>query len=131
MKHGFFLTWEADPIGVLLGTGFYRFDTPFGISGLARLRTGGTLDVLAVIAEAPGKGQFRKFIDAAKATFNTVSVWEDWNPIIGDSLSRYGFHRDSIEEADGERNKGWSWPRALHSSILENPCASVTSNPST
>ncbi|MDE2107411.1 MAG: hypothetical protein KGL39_60000 [Patescibacteria group bacterium] len=105
---GFFATYEPDPIGVLLGTGYNRFETADGMNGLAKI-TGDRLDVLAVVASKAGAGQFRRFIASAKLTFKIVAVWEDWNPIIGDALKRYGFHPATCTEADGEVNHGWKW----------------------
>lgn len=110
-----FTLWTPDPVGVILRTGYYRFDTAIGVSGLARLahpdnfRT--ELDILAVIAEQKGCGQFRRFIEEAKKRFDIVSVWEDWNPVISQSLARYGFIPVSRTEK-GETNEGWRWTKA-------------------
>ena len=103
---GFFATYEPNPIGVMLGTGYNRFETADGMNGLAKI-TGERLDVLAVVASKAGDGQFRRFIAAAKRAFKIVAVWEDWNPIIGDALKRYGFHPATCTEADGEVSHGW------------------------
>lgn len=105
---GFFLNYTPDPIGVMLGTGYHRFEHASGIEGLARV-IGDQLDVLAVISPNPGKGQFREFIGAAKRAFRTVAVWEVWNPIIGPALQRYGFTPAQCVETDGEINRGWQW----------------------
>ena len=106
---GFFETWKPDPVGLILGTGYMRFTTAHGIDGLARLDGEGGLDCLAVIAREPGKGQFRRFIAAAKKSFRRVAVWEDWNPVIGKALKRYKFRRARCVEADGEVSEGWEW----------------------
>lgn len=95
--------------GELLGTGYEEFVSPLGISGLARV-AGDRLDVLAVVAQSQGSGQFRDFINAAKACYATVCVWEDWNPAVGDALRRYGFKR-AKETSDGETVTGWRWDR--------------------
>ena len=105
---GFFTSYEPDPIGVLLGTGYNRFETADGVNGLAKI-TGDRLDVLAVVASRPSEGQFRRFIAAAKSAFKIVAVWEDWNPIISGALKRYGFHPATCAETDGEGNHGWQW----------------------
>ena len=107
---GLFATWEVDPVGAILGTGYMRFTTSFGLAGLAKA-TGDRLDVLAVDAARPGTGQFRRFIDAAKQSFSTVAVWEDWNPILAPALERYGFHPATHAEDDGEILTGWEWHR--------------------
>lgn len=106
---GFFASWKPDPVGIILGTGYMRFTTALGIDGLARLDGEGGLDCLVVIARDPGKGQFRRFITAAKKHFRRVAVWEDWNPVIGKALNRYGFIRARCVEADGEVCNGWEW----------------------
>lgn len=105
---GFFASYEPDPIGVMLGAGYNRFATADGMDGLAKI-TGDRLDVLAVVASKAGAGQFRRFIASAKLAFKIVAVWEDWNPIVGAALKRYGFHPATCKEADGEVNHGWQW----------------------
>jgi hypothetical protein len=98
---GVFTHWEPDEIAEFLGTGFDRFETSSGLHGLAKV-TGDTLEVLAVMSPNPGTGQFREFIRATKEIYRTVTVLEDWNPIVTAALQRYGFQR--IEG-------GWKWDR--------------------
>ena len=105
---GFFLRFDPDPIGELLGTGYSRFQHASGMAGLAKV-TGDRLDILAVNATQEGQGQFREFIAAAKKTFRVVAVWEDWNPILAPALERYGFKPAQCVEAWGETNNGWEW----------------------
>ncbi len=95
-----------DPISDMLGTGYKRFESSVGINGLAKV-SGKRLDILAVIARTPGKGQFRRFIAAAKNAYETVAVWEDWNPVIGEALQRYGFRKTSMIGDDGKASAGW------------------------
>ena len=95
-------------MGELLGTGYSRFQHACGMAGLAKV-TGDRLDILAVNATQQGQGQFRDFIAAAKKTFKTVAVWEDWNPILAPALERYGFKPAQCVEAWGETNNGWEW----------------------
>lgn len=99
---------DDDPIALVLGTGYMRFSSPSGIDGLAK-RDGTRLDILAVIATKPGTGQFRKFISRCKVRFETVCVWHDFNPQIGEALARYGFHPETDIAADGETLTGWRW----------------------
>lgn len=105
----FFTSWEPDPVGQILGTGYYRFESPLGICGLARI-VGNELDLLAVVAERPGCGQFRRFINAAKVKFESISIWEDWNPVVGSALAKYGFLLATRTEK-GETNTGWRWEK--------------------
>lgn len=62
MKNSLFTFWEPDPVGVILQTGYFRFETPLGVGGLARIGDDDELDVLAVHSEQEGIGQFRRFI---------------------------------------------------------------------
>lgn len=103
-----FKTWEPDPYGVILGTGYMRFTTDIGIDGLAKIN-GDRLDVLAVHAETPGKGQFRKFIEECKNNFREICVWEDFNPIVGVALKRYGFEPTMEVEFGGVIVDGWRY----------------------
>lgn len=99
---------EPDPIGVILGTGYMRFQSPNGLGGLAKW-TDDRLDLLAVHAFVEGRGMFRDFIASAKREWKTVCVWEDWNPIVGAALERYGFSRETEIQGDGEVITGWRW----------------------
>lgn len=109
-----FTIWTPDPIGEVLGTGYYRFDTAIGINGLAQIRHPDNsrieLDILAVVAEQPGKGQFRRFIKEAKKRFDVISVWEDWNPVVGKMLASYGF-LVATKCDKGENLNGWRWTK--------------------
>ena len=101
---------EHDPVGQMLGTGYMRFQSPNGLGGLAKW-TDERLDLLAVHAFVEGRGQFRDFIAAAKREYKTVCVWEDWNPIVGQALARYGFSRETEIQGDGEVITGWRWDK--------------------
>ncbi len=86
-----FNEWKLDPIGELLGTGFNRFRSDcFKLDGLARVK-GPRLDILAVISDKPGEGNFRKFIIACKRQYVAISIWEIQNPWVAKVLKRYGF----------------------------------------
>jgi hypothetical protein len=112
---GLFDRLEPDPVGVMLGTGMLRFESPFGVSGLVRPGKN-KLEFLAVESHVEGKGHFRLFIEQAQARCNEVYVWHDWNPIIGQALARYGFERATQREPDGEVLTGWGWkePEEIH-----------------
>lgn len=104
---------EPDPIGLILGTGYMRFEAPCGVDGLAKTDAieGGRIDILAVHARTPGKGQFREFIQQCKQHYGTICVWEDWNPAIGPALQRYGFTPETEIQGNGEAVNGWRWDR--------------------
>jgi hypothetical protein len=100
--------WELDPAGAILRTGYNQFETAIGISGLAKT-VDGELHVLAVVAESPGSGQFRRFVVEAKKRFPSIYFWEDWNPAVAPMLIRYDFVPCDSIESDGERLSGWKW----------------------
>lgn len=103
---------EPDPIGVILGTGYMRFQSPNGLGGLAKW-TDDRLDLLAVHAFTQGQGQFRSFIAAAKLQWKTICVWQISNPFLGSALERYGFTPETEIQSDGEIVEGFRWDRAL------------------
>lgn len=94
----------------MLGTGYSKFESSLGVHGLAKVSEA-RIDILAVVATKPGKGQFRRFIAAAKNAYQTVVVWEDWNPIVTAALQRYGFRRVSETDAEGKRISGLMFSR--------------------
>jgi hypothetical protein len=108
----FFSLFEPDPRSLISKIGYNRFETPHGVRGLASV-TGDRLDILSVEASVPGCGQFRRFIASAKKAFSTISVWEEWNPLLGDILKRYGFRNARILYSDGSASDGWKWTRDL------------------
>jgi GNAT superfamily N-acetyltransferase len=105
-------TVEPDPAGVILGTGYMRFKSPIGVDGLAKW-TEERLDILAVHTDERGKGHFREFIRQAKERYKTICVWEDFNPVVGKALARYGFKPDIEIQIDGEILVGWRWEKTL------------------
>lgn len=100
---------HPDPFAAVFKTSYFRFCSPIGIDGLCKL-SDGRLELLAVIANRPGKGHFRKFIRQAKLEYSTICVWEIWNPFLDDVLSRYGFFACE-EYKNGETVTGWRWDR--------------------
>lgn len=99
---------EPDPVGQILGTGYFRFDSVAGISGLAK-SNGVRLDILAVVAVREGHGQFRCFIKLCKAAYQTICVWHDDNPVVHEALERYGFTPEVELQSDGEMVTGMRW----------------------
>ncbi len=97
-----------DPFGQILGTGYDRFKSPTGMNGLAKV-SANRIDILALDATIPGTGQLRNFIDQCKREYETVCIWEVWNPWLHEVLRRYGFRAlreadpDTGEELDGYR----------------------------
>jgi hypothetical protein len=108
----FFSLFEPDQRRLILNTGYDWFETLHGVRGLACV-SGDRLDILSVEASVPGCGQFRRFIASAKEAFSTIAVWEDWNPLIGEILERYGFKRARSLYSDGSASDGWKWTRDL------------------
>lgn len=98
---------SPDPVALELGTGYSKFHSPAGTKGLAK-EQGDRLDILAVESQTPGTGQFKSFIEGCKAQYSTVCVWLDWNPEIGQRLSKWGFSRVREQQLD-EVLEGWRW----------------------
>lgn len=100
-----------DPVSQVLGTGYLRFQSPTGIDGLAKVKEN-RLDLLAFNALVPGVGQFRRFIGRCKREYETICIWEVWNPWLHEVLQRYGFRaysevdRDTDERLEGYRYDG-------------------------
>lgn len=103
-----FFNVTPDPVGVILETGYQRFDSATGISGLAKAN-GTRLDVLAVSTHSQGNGQFREFIKRCKERYRTICVWFDENPIVHGALERYGFTPETEIQPDGESVTGMRW----------------------
>lgn len=101
---------EPDPVGLLLGTGYQRFASPFGIDGLC-IVTATCLDLLAVEARTPRHGHFRHFIQQCKNRFQEIVIWHVDNPILKSALIRYGFEPTLQIGPDGERIPGFRWER--------------------
>jgi hypothetical protein len=100
-----------DWAGMMLGTGFNRFTSPFGVKGLAK-DDAVRLDLLAVESTIPSTGQFKRFIQAAKEQYQIICIWHDWNPGVGPMLQRWGFQRYR-EQWQGEDLIGWRWDAGL------------------
>ncbi len=98
-----------DPAGMMLQTGFNRFVSPVGVHGLAK-HAGNRLDLLAVMADKPGKGSFRKFINRAKEKYETIYIWDIWNPWLENVLERYEF-KPATEFMKGVRLDGRRWDK--------------------
>ena len=97
------------PAADILGTGYSRFVSPFGIDGLCRT-DGRRLDLLAVIANQPNTGQFREFMEAAKQEFDEIGIWDILNPELNPVLERYGFMPAAMTDPKtGEWVAGRKW----------------------
>jgi hypothetical protein len=107
-KPELFITWEPDFTGIILKTGYMRFESLSGVAGLAKVKDG-DLHLLAVHADVEGIGQFRNFINRAKQHFDVIYVWEIWNVWLGAVLKRYGFGNCVMVERDGEKLTGMVW----------------------
>jgi|SRR3989304_3216074 len=100
---------NPDPLSEVLGTGYSRFQSPTGIDGLAKEEKD-RLDLLAFNALVPGIGQFRRFIQRCKREYETICIWEIWNPMLHEVLQRYGFRAYSEKDRDtGELLEGYRY----------------------
>ena len=94
----------------MLGTGYSRFTGVFGISGLVKVRPE-RLDLLAVVAERPGEGNFRAFIQQAKMEYPIICVWSIDNLTLYRALERYGFSPEVEICFDWVPIKGLRWDK--------------------
>jgi len=83
-------TVTPDPVGVILKTGYQRFERPDGVAGLFKTE-GRRLDVLALHSTFEGKGLVRAFVGHAKRNYDLLYIWHVENPILKEALIRYGF----------------------------------------
>jgi len=102
-------TLTLDLASEILGTGFKRFSSPTGIDGLAKEVEGG-VEILAVDASIRGMGFFRNFIKHCKEEYDTIILWEVWNPDLAEALVRYGFQRVD-RDIRGENVSGYEWKK--------------------
>jgi len=100
---------SLDPIGQMLGTGYARFEGINGVSGLFKAHRPHRLDLLAIVSEDPGKGNFRDFISQTKMEFNTICVWFIENESLYEALLRYGFTPEIEVGAMGDALDGLRW----------------------
>lgn len=100
-----------DPIGVALGTGYSKFQSPLGLDGLYKIKEG-SLHLLAVVATQPGTGQFRKFIEQAKTEFPAICIWEVHpESVLNATLPRYKFV-PALDIQIGEFIHGFRWDKS-------------------
>ena len=98
---------SRDPVGEALGSEYKRFVSKNGMSGLVKV-DGDRVDFLAISSVKQGHGLFRKFIADAKRQYQTIAVWEIWNPLVKKSLQRYGFYSVCYLD-DGHTVYGMKW----------------------
>lgn len=107
-----FTSWEPDPAGLLLGTGFMRFTTKLGIDGLA-LESNDHIDILAVHSDDPGKGNFRKFLIELRARYHSINFLSVQNDILRDSLVRGYFKPTQFIGTDGVIVAAMGWKKEM------------------
>jgi hypothetical protein len=105
-------------IGLAIRTDFMEYHTPDGLHGLARC-DGSHLEILAVGADRPGQGSFRRFIHKAKLVTERISIWEIWNEDLQSALLRYGFTPVATKcPFSGEKQVGLTWTKEPQSAAL-------------
>lgn len=100
-----------DPIGQMLGTRMNKFESACGVDGLMRENGHGQLELLAVAARNPGRGDFRNFITLLKYDYATICVWFIDNQFLGEALKRYGFKPEVIVDEHGDKMDGLRWDK--------------------
>jgi len=107
------LKLTSDPASQLLGTGYSRFNWQGRITGLCKI-TGSEIQILAVVATNPGKGDFRKFVEEAKKEYRCIKIWHVGNSFLRAALTGYGF-RPCVEQfcfgGQWESSEGFRWDR--------------------
>lgn len=103
-----FTSCRPDPASIVLKTGWLRYNSRQGIDGLVRFKKY-DCELLFVGASNPGTGQFRRFIDALKLKYDSVTIFAVWNEKLPEILLRYGFKEWSGVEPDGEVVSGYRW----------------------
>lgn len=114
MQHQLLGEIVSDPVGVLIKSGYMRFDTPHcaGLVHETSITTDAThLQILAIVSRKPNSGQFRDFIHRAQALFATISIWAIWNEDFACILKHYGFV--TVHETDqyGDPIEGMRWTK--------------------
>ena len=99
-----------DPLCKMLGAGYMRFASPFGIRGVAR-ESANRVDFVVVVLDQEDKNHFRAFIRHCQAAYHTICVWEVWNDAIIAGLRRYGFQQALKTEQFDKVFRGWRWDR--------------------
>lgn len=69
------------------------------------------IEVLAVHAKKPGKGQFREFIRRLKGDYQIICIWHVENPLLDQVLPRYGFAPEVMVDERSEVLTGYRWDR--------------------
>lgn len=89
---------------------FDAFDTGTmrGLAYVHETQAGLRIDVLAVNAAVPGRGDFRAFVTALKAAYRVVGFWEILNVDVAGMLTRYGFI-ETVEYVAGDVSPGMIW----------------------
>lgn len=105
-----FTSWEIDPVSIILDTGYYQFESRFGVAGLAK-ENGARLDLLALISKTSGRGMLRAFINACQAHYETICVWHVDNPLLAVILRHYGFGIDVEIDQQGIALPGLRWDK--------------------
>lgn len=109
----------------VLGSPYREFQAePFGVIGLGRVDLGiHRLDLLAVAALLPGRGDFGRFLAAAMAVYEEIAIWYVVNEDLAAMLVRRGFVA-CVEVQEGDKVDGYRWvksstpnARALSTSI--------------
>lgn len=98
-----------DPMGALLGMedAYMKFQSQHGIGGLAQVAHHG-VDLLAVMASKPGKGQFKAFMQDLKSEYSQVTFWLVHSSLLREILTKYGFSQ--VEELQhGAMVRGMRW----------------------
>lgn len=101
-----------DLAGELFETGFQCFRAGT-VHGLARVDALGTLDILAIASDEPGRGHVSAFLAACQAAYPKIHMLFVANPRLAAMLAKRGFRETTWAER-GEVVEGWMWERKLY-----------------
>lgn len=99
---------KPDPVSKAFKTDYERFESPMKIAGLVRMRSPRKLEFLAILSIEPGKGNFRRFLEACKERTDCICFWEILSPVMKSMLERYGFEPARTYELK-EEITGMQW----------------------
>jgi len=67
------------------------------------------IEILAIMAQKPGTGQFREFIQQLKEHYSTIRFWVMLNDTLAAKLAEYGFMRGKDLDEYGEFTDCMDW----------------------
>lgn len=102
---------RANAISEFLRSPYKEFGPAGGIRGLASVDDDNTLNLVAILSDDPGQGNFRDFMKECKTHYPAIRVWAVLNEDLPAVLTRYGFTKGHDMGYDGKMEEVWDWKR--------------------